>query len=143
MKLLLFCLLFVTGTVCAQETPKPVPDMPVPEENRESPDRVFERVEIEPRFKGDLSKFLEKNIKYPKKAKRKKIEGTVIVEFVVDQEGHVSDAKIARGSPSTDKLLAAEAIRVINLTDNQWNAGFQNGRKIRCFHRQPVNFTLK
>ena len=70
-----------------------------------------------------LSFFLSRNIKYPTKAIESKIQGRVIVQFVVNKDGSISNAKIVR---SVDPDLDKEALRVINSMP-QWKPGMQKG----------------
>lgn len=140
MKWLLFFLLFITGTIHAQEMP--IPDAPMEERKDDGEFKTFEKVETEARFKGDWSKFQAANLKYPKKAEKKGITGTVTVEFVVGLDGHIGHITLSRYSAPADQLLVKEAIRLIGLTDGQWTPARQNGRPVKAYCRQPVNFVL-
>lgn len=102
---------------------------------------VFTFVENPPTFPGGenaLNNFLSKNIKYPKAAVDQSREGTVFVQFVVNQDGHIRDAKIV-GKPHPD--LDEEALRVINMMPD-WNAGTQDGKKVSVQFNLPVRFVL-
>ena len=90
---------------------------------------IFQVVEEMPQFPGGLSeamKFLAKNIKYPVEAQQAKIEGRVIVRFVVGRDGSVSNVEVVRGvSPELD----AEAVRVVSLMP-KWIPGKQRGKAV-------------
>ena len=103
---------------------------------------IFHVVEQMPEFPGGMGeamKFLAKNIKYPASAQQAKIEGRVIVQFVVDKDGSISDVKIARGvSPDLD----AEAMRVVSLMP-KWNPGKQRGKAVSVKYTMPIMFRLE
>lgn len=85
-----------------------------------------------------LYKFLGDNIKYPKEASDKKVQGNVFVSFVVEKDGTVTDIKTLRGLGSgTDE----EAIRVLKLT-KKWNPGLENGKAVKVAYNIPIKFTL-
>jgi len=99
-------------------------------------------METSPEYKGGenaLMKFLEKNLIYPNDAKEKGIEGTVYVEFIVNEDGTIEDVMVIR---SVSNSLDAEAIRLIKLTSGKWKSGEQNGKLIKASMIVPVKFKL-
>lgn len=99
---------------------------------------IFRSVSQMPQFNGDLNKYLSDNIHYPEAALKNKQEGKVNVEFVVNSDGTVSDAKILRSiSPELD----AEAVRVI-MAMPKWKPGRQNGQLVNVVYVLPINFTI-
>ncbi|MEO3405228.1 TonB family protein [Mucilaginibacter sp. CAU 1740] len=102
---------------------------------------VFTAVENVPEFPGGLEafgKFLASNLKYPAAAREQKIQGRVIITFIVEKDGSLSNKKIVRGI--TDDLNN-EALRVIALSP-KWKPGIQNGRPVRVQYSVPISFTL-
>ncbi len=116
--------------------------LPSPPQETPSDDKVFTAVEKRPEFPGGekaLMLYLLKNIKYPQEALEKGFEGKVFVQFIVEKDGSVSNAKIIRGVGSG---LNEEAIRIVK-TMPKWNPGMQNGRNVRCMYNLPIVFKLK
>ena len=103
---------------------------------------IFQVVEEMPQFPGGMGeamKFLAKNMKYPVAAQQAKIEGRVIVQFVVERDGSVSDVKVMRGvSPELD----AEAIRVVSMMP-KWIPGKQRGKAVAVKYTMPIIFRLQ
>lgn len=102
---------------------------------------VFTQVERLPVFPGGetaLTKFLSENIQYPKVAVDQKHEGTVLVQFVIDAEGKINDAKVI-GNPHPD--LDQEALRVVKQMP-AWQPGLQDGKRVSVQFTLPVRFTL-
>ena len=103
---------------------------------------IFQVVEEMPEFPGGLAeamKFLAKNINYPVAAQQAKIEGRVIVQFVVEKDGSVSDVKVMRGVNSE---LDAEAIRVVSMMP-KWIPGKQRGKAVAVKYTMPIIFRLQ
>ena len=102
---------------------------------------VFEVVEVPPRFPGgeiELMKFISRNVKYPDDAKEAGMAGRVIVKFVIDKDGSISDATILRSVyPSID----AEALRVVNAMP-KWNPGKVKGEPVKVKYTLPLSFSL-
>ncbi|MFC0516636.1 TonB family protein [Mucilaginibacter angelicae] len=102
---------------------------------------VFTSVEHMPEFAGGVeafSKFLWANVKYPKIAREKNIQGRVISVFIVEKDGTLSDIKIVKG---IGYGCDDEALRVLKLSP-AWNPGTQNGRPVRVKYAVPISFTL-
>ena len=103
---------------------------------------IFQVVEQMPEFPGGMyeaMKFLAKNIKYPAAAQEAKIEGRVIVQFVVQKDGSISGVQTVQGvSPELD----AEAIRVVSLMP-KWNPGKQRGQAVSVKYTMPIMFRLE
>ena len=99
-------------------------------------------VEQMPYFPGGtnaLVEYMEKNIRYPEDCEEVCIQGRVIVSFVVEKDGSISDAKVVRSVyPSLDE----EALRVVNGMP-KWCPGKQNGQSVRTKYTIPVTFRLK
>ncbi len=112
------------------------------EEEEEEEAQVFFIVEDMPEFPGGelaLRQFIANAIKYPVIAQENGIQGRVYVTFVVNTDGSIADAKIARGvDPSIDK----EALRVVN-TLPKWKPGKQRGKPVRVSYTVPINFVLQ
>ncbi len=105
-------------------------------------EQVFVIVEQMPSFPGGedaLRKFIAKSIKYPVIAQENGVQGKVYVTFVVDKDGSVTNAKIARGvDPSLDK----EALRVVNGLP-KWVPGKQGGKPVKVSFTVPISFVLQ
>lgn len=102
---------------------------------------VFMVVENMPEFPGGMSaclKFLADHVAYPKEAAEKKIQGRVIVQFVVMKDGSIANARVLR---AVDPLLDAEALRVIGLMP-KWKPGTQRGQAVNVKFTMPVTFRL-
>ncbi|HET6253174.1 MAG TPA: TonB family protein [Puia sp.] len=100
----------------------------------------FIPIEKEAEFPGGpeaWARFLNKTLSYPSDAVDRRIEGTVIVQFVVDADGNVSDVKAVSGPEEGG--LREEAVRVIKKS-GKWVPALQNGRSVRAYRRQPVVF---
>ncbi len=112
------------------------------EKEEEEEAQVFFIVEEMPEFPGGeaaLRSFIAKSINYPVIAQENGIQGKVYVTFVVDKDGGISDAKIARGvDPSLDK----EALRVVNSLP-KWKPGKQRGKPVRVSYTVPISFVLQ
>ena len=109
---------------------------------KEEQQAIFTVVEEMPQFPGGMGeamRFLAQNIKYPKAAQQAKIEGRVIVQFVVGKDGSVSDIQIMRSvSPDLD----AEAIRVVGMMP-KWIPGKQRGKAVTVKFTMPIMFRLQ
>ena len=114
-------------------------------EEEEDPEEqtIFEVVEQMPEFPNGgmagLMQFLSKNIKYPTIAQENGIQGRVTVQFVVNKDGSIVDAKVLRG---VDPYLDKEALRVINSMP-KWKPGMQRGKSVRVKYTVPVMFRLQ
>ena len=86
----------------------------------------------------ELMAFIYGNLKYPRLARENEIEGSVIVEFVVNREGQVVTPKILRGLGGG---CSEAVLRVVNKMP-QWKPGKQNGRPVNVIYRMPVKFRL-
>ena len=85
-----------------------------------------------------LNSFLSKEIQYPEVARNNGITGTVLVEFVVERDGRVSNAKVKVPLyPDCDK----EAVRGI-MAMPRWKPGKNMGKPVRCFYQVPVTFRM-
>ena len=107
------------------------------------PVKVFTFVEQMPSFPGGektLMKFLHDHIHYPNVAREYGIQGTVVVQFIVNPDGHLSD--VTTVGTHKGGGLEEEATRVVKEMP-AWNAGVQNGQKVAVQYSLPVRFVLQ
>jgi len=102
---------------------------------------IFTSVEHVPEFPGGIKAFgtfLSKNIKYPALARVNGVQGRVIISFIVETDGSLSNIKVARGiGYGADE----ESVRVLGLSP-KWQPGTQNGHPVRVAYTVPINFAL-
>ena len=148
-----FALLVAGNISCSQdasqtEDAKEEVVAPVSPEAKEAPadstakEEVFMVAEQTPEFPGgmkELLKFLQDNLKYPENAMKNNVQGRVIVQFVVEKDGTLTEFKVAR---SVDPDLDAEALRVLQ-TMPKWKPGMQRGKIVRVKFTVPVSFKLQ
>lgn len=148
-----FALLVAGNISCSQdasqtEDAKEEVVAPVSSEAKEAPadstakEEVFMVAEQMPEFPGgmkELLKFLQNNLKYPENAMKNNVQGRVIVQFVVEKDGTLTEFKVAR---SVDPDLDAEALRVLQ-TMPKWKPGMQRGKIVRVKFTVPVSFKLQ
>ena len=103
---------------------------------------VYDQVEQMPEFPGGMPamiEFLQTNLKYPEDAIKQQVGGRVMVMFVVETDGTLSNVRVARKVfPSLD----SEAVRVVK-TMPKWKPGKEKGRPVRVNFTLPVVFSLK
>lgn len=135
-----------TTIASSEETGQAVEIKYVPvavEEEEPEEQTIFEVVEQMPEFPdggmAGLMQFLSKNIKYPTIAQENGTQGRVTVQFVVNKDGSIVDAKVLRG---VDPYLDKEALRVIG-TMPKWKPGMQRGKPVRVKYTVPVMFRLQ
>ena len=105
--------------------------------------QTFTKVEIESQYPGGFAawlRYLNKNFRYPEDALANEIQGTVIVQFIVDKDGMVSDVEAVSGPDGGG--LRQEAMRVIRQS-GKWLPAIQNGRQVKSYKKQPVVFKLE
>ena len=113
-----------------------------PEPPKQEETKVFDVVEEMPSFPGGpgaLMSFLSSNIKYPVVAEENGIQGRVIVAFVVERDGSITDVRVVK---SVDQSLDKEAVRVVKSMP-RWIPGKQNGSAVRVKYTVPVTFRLQ
>lgn len=132
--LLILALLFTYVMVNAQSN--------TGSKEKTSNEKIYDVVEMPPSFPGGqaaLLAWIASHVNYPQKAMESRIEGRIIVGFVIECDGSVSQAKILHG---VDPLLDDEAIRVV-MGMPKWTPGRQNGKNVRVKYNVPVNFRLQ
>ena len=109
--------------------------------NTSGNEKVFDVVEHMPEFPGgmgEMMKYLSMNVRYPEAAQKAGLQGRVVVQFVVEADGRISNANVQRG---VSEELDAEAIRVIEKMP-KWTPGMQNGKAVRVKYSIPISFRL-
>jgi periplasmic protein TonB len=102
---------------------------------------IFTKVEIESEYPGGASawgRFLNKNLVIPQEAIDNGEQGTVLVQFVVDTEGRVSDVAAISG-PEGLRSAAVAAIR----KSGRWEPAVQNGKKVKSYKKQPITIKVE
>ena len=104
--------------------------------------KVYDVVEQMPEYTGGMSAlidFLSTNIKYPEDAQKQKVEGRVLVNFVVEVDGSITDIQVLKQAfPSLD----AEAVRVVKAMPH-WTPGKVKGKPVRVRYTLPIVYRLK
>lgn len=114
------------GTTAVIDVPPP-PSTPV---------RSAEKM---PEFNGNLAEYMSRNLRYPDRARDAGIEGRVVVEFVVNEDGSISNVRMLRGiGGGCDE----EALRVIHAMPN-WKPGIQSGKPVKVYYTLPVKYSLE
>ena len=102
---------------------------------------IYDAVDVMPQFPGGVEamvSFINENIKYPMEAAEQHMQGRVIVQFTVNEDGQISDATVLR---SVDPALDAEALRVVNSTP-KWTPGKQDGKTVKVHYVLPIKFNI-
>jgi len=105
------------------------------------PEGAFDVVENMPEFPGgapEMMKFLATNVKYPEEAYSNGIEGRVLLSFIVEKDGSISNVKVVK---PVNEAIDAEAVRVVEMMP-KWKPGKQNGKVVRVKYTIPVSFRL-
>ena len=115
----------------------------VEEKKEEDPNKVFEKVEVEASFKGgerEWTKYLTRNLDANVAIENGANEGsyTVVVQFIVDKEGKISDV---RALSNHGHGMEEEAMRVIKKGPD-WVPAIQNGRNVKAYRKQPITFVV-
>ena len=112
-----------------------------PKDDIITPEVVLESAEIMPKYPGGASglmSYLARNIKYPFDAQQSKTQGRVVIQMIVNKDGHVISPKVIQSvSPSLD----AEAIRVV-MGMPRWEPGKNDGQTVAVQYTLPITFKL-
>jgi TonB family protein len=152
---------FFSSCEVKEEMPPPPPappQAPLQPPTPTSDQEVFKVVEEMPRFPGceDIShmderkkcadmkmlSYISENLKYPESARKKGIEGTVVVQFVVNPDGSISDINIVRDIGEGCGQVAADIISQMNQMESKWIPGKQGGEKVKVMFTLPFRFKL-
>ena len=113
-----------------------------PDLQKNNSDKAYDLVEEMPQYPGGVGKLMEyvsMNVRYPKEAESKSIQGRVIITFVIEKDGSIEDAEVVK---SVDPALDAEALRVVKAMP-KWTPGKQDGKPIRVKYTMPITFALQ
>lgn len=136
MKTNFITILLLLGTLSLKAQQVSIPN------NQANDTTIYNKVDKDPEYNGGvekLNKFLSDNLIYPKDDGEQTIQGKVIVTFIIEKDGSLSNLKIVRGlSPKIDK----ESLRVLMLSPN-WIPGFINGYPVRCLYTLPLQFSFE
>ncbi|MDR1698211.1 MAG: energy transducer TonB [Prevotellaceae bacterium] len=105
-------------------------------------EKVYDVAEVMPQYPGGVAAmkdFIRRNLRYPASARESSIQGRVIIEFIVEKDGSLSDFKIRR---SLEKDCDNEALRVVQMMP-KWIPGKQNGQLVRVRILIPIVFRLE
>lgn len=113
-------------------------DVPNQPESDTPPVYFTENMPEFPGGKDSLTAYIQRELKYPQLAKENGITGTVLVEFVVEKDGRVTNGKVKIPLfPDCDE----EALRVV-MSMPRWKPAINLGKPVRCFYQVPVSFRL-
>lgn len=105
-------------------------------------DKVYEKAEVMPEFPGGeqaMIDFVAKSVTYPKEAMEKEISGRVLVGFIVEKDGSITETEVVKGiGGGCDE----EALRVVKAMP-KWKPGKQDGKPVRVHFLLPIIFKLQ
>ena len=110
--------------------------------NTTTDDKIYEVCEQMPTYEGGdaaLLKYLTDSVKYPELAKKHGVQGRVVIGFIVEKDGSLTDVKVLR---HVDVALDAEALRVVKGMP-KWIPGCQKEQRVRVKYNVPVSFRLE
>ena len=144
MMIVVLLMMTVGNIACAQNVPLIIDPDKVDQYLAERKDtiNVYDCVEQMPSFPGGtqkLKEFIEENLRYPKELEETCVQGRVIVRFVVERNGKLSNVKVVK---SVHPVLDKEALRIVKLMP-RWIPGRQNGITVRVKFYIPIIFRLK
>ncbi|HET6244384.1 MAG: energy transducer TonB [Bacteroidetes bacterium] len=99
---------------------------------------LVDRFPMYPNGKEGINEYLNKNLTYPAEALEKRIKGTVLLGFTIEEDGTIGNVKVIQ---NVHPLLDEEAVRIINLMDN-WLPGIQRGKPVKVQLEQTIHFQL-
>ena len=105
-------------------------------------DKVYKVCEQMPTYEGGdaaLMKYIGENLKYPEEAKERGLQGRVVVGFIIEKDGSLTNFKVLR---AVDRALDAEALRVVKGMP-KWIPGRQNGQCVRVRYLLPIYICLQ
>jgi protein TonB len=129
---------FLSLTLSAQQTPPLNP----PAESSPNPIYMAMDVDKAPAFPGGQeaqNQFMVKNIKYPAEARNRGIQGVVVISFIVEKDGKITNITVLRNPGGG---TAEEAQRLVSAMPN-WEPGLKNGQPVRVRMQLPVTFRLR
>ena len=140
------------GSETLEKLSPPPPPPPPPaslqkneETSKKTAEEIFLVVEQMPKFNeaddngSEFRKYIAENLVYPKEAAKSGIQGRVFVQFIIDSEGFIKDAKVIR---SVHELLDAEALKIVE-SSPKWIPGKQRGKEVNVQFTFPINFVLE
>jgi protein TonB len=144
MMIVVLLMMTVGNIACAQNVPLIIDPDKVDQYLAERKDtiNVYDCVEQMPSFPGGtqkLKEFIEENLRYPKGLEESCVQGRVIVRFIVERNGKLSNVKVVK---SVHPVLDKEALRIVKLMP-RWIPGRQNGITVRVKCYIPIIFRLK
>ncbi len=104
---------------------------------------IYFFAEVIPSYVGEqeeFNNFFAKNLNYPLKAIESGIQGTVLINFIVEKDGRITNVKVQKSSQNED--LDKEAVRFIKSMP-KWNPGMQERKPVRTSFMLPLRFSLK
>lgn len=102
---------------------------------------IYNNVEVMPSYPGDMTEcymFVARHMHYPEEAAEKGIEGRVLIRFVVEKDGRLTNFEVIE---TPDPLLSDEALRVLKQMP-QWIPAKNKGKDVRCRYSMPIQFRL-
>ena len=130
MRYVLFLAFLLSVTICDAQSLTSARDT--------SAEKPYSFVDQMPVSKVNLNTYLSENLHYPREARTANIQGKVIVRFVVDEKGKISNSEIMKGiGGGCDE----EALRVVKNMP-QWTPGKQGGKTVKVWYTLPINFKL-
>lgn len=102
---------------------------------------IYNNVEVMPSYPGDMTEcymFVARQMHYPEEAAEKGIEGRVLIRFVVEKDGRLTNFEVIE---TPDPLLSDEALRVLKQMP-QWIPAKNKGKDVRCRYSMPIQFRL-
>jgi periplasmic protein TonB len=129
-------LFFDLDTEIDLDAPLDMPPPPPPDDDEEEEPEVFTIVEDMPELIGGMQAIYQ-HLRYPEIARKAGIEGRVVVQFIIDEEGRVVDPVVVRGIGGGCDEAAIEAVKQVRFTP-----GRQRGRAVRVRYSLPITFRL-
>lgn len=148
--LILAAIMLLPGLFARAQEPDLEPEITnyikqVPDSVEFTPEAVpISLVKTRPTFNGKdvnaFSKWVYEHLTYPEEAKKRGIEGRVIVQFVITEDGKLTNVKILRG---VHPLLDKEAVRAIKSAPQAWKPGTRRNKPVRYTYTFPVIFKIE
>lgn len=108
---------------------------------KKSGEKIYSSVETMPEYPGGMKyfkRYIDRNLKYPEEAKRNKIEGVVVMQFVVEKNGDITSPKVVRRLEASLDSVAMNLIKGMP----RWTPASDHGVKVRCKYSVPIAFKI-